>query len=247
MMMIQCLLHVLVITAVAVRSQDPTTWEPTTTRIECFHGPDIIRRSNSQQGTGISAYAIILFQNDVISCNGHLTTWKFFPSLAQAIKLLVLRPIRNKYKVVGVTNVPLGSVTLGMANEYDVPESSRIAVEAGDVLGLVNCNQPTSTCGYGIFHDTGGSRQSSFKTLGALSDVTVDYTFDASQYPDSTFSVSATVVPDNIGTTSPVLFTSPEDNVLTTSPHLFTSPEDRSVGTTSPAVFPTPEGKIHGV
>ncbi|XP_072048170.1 uncharacterized protein [Amphiura filiformis] len=213
MMGIYCLLQLIAIIASCsiVAAQDPTTRELTTSITECFHGPDIIRRSFSQISIGSSPVVIVLFENDVISCNGFLTTWKYFPSRAQPIKLLVLRPIGSKYKVVGVNDVPLGSVTLGVANEYDEPELSRIAVEAGDVLGLVNCNQPTSTCGHGIFYDTGGSRQSSYKPLRALTNATVDYTFVAMQhYTNWIFSVSAAVVSENVVATSPHLFTSTE-------------------------------------
>ncbi|XP_072048171.1 uncharacterized protein [Amphiura filiformis] len=227
---IQCLLHVLVITAVAVSSQDPTTREPMEYITECFRGPDIIVRRNTGLQLGGSNVNIYVFQTDEISCNGLLTTWKFYPLLAHAIKLLVLRPIGGEYKVVGVNDIPRESVTLGMANEYEVPELSRIAVEAGDVLGLVNCLSATSTCGHGIYLDhNASSRQFSYKPLGTITDATVDYTFVATQYVNLTFSVSATIVSDNIVTASPHPFTSPEDNVVTASPHPFTSPEVYSI------------------
>ncbi|XP_072013495.1 adhesion G-protein coupled receptor G4-like [Amphiura filiformis] len=163
---------------------------------ECFQGQDIIVRRSTTLDIGGAPTSIIVFQNDVISCNGLLTTWNFFPARAQPLKLLVLRPIGSGYTVVGINDVPLGNVTLGRANEYDVPELSRIAVEAGDVLGFVNCIPPTSTCGNGIFFDYNAGSRFSYKLLGDLTDATVNYTFDAIQGVNSTFSVSASVVSD---------------------------------------------------
>ncbi|XP_072048162.1 uncharacterized protein [Amphiura filiformis] len=169
-------------------------WCRSCQRQDCFHGPDIIARGSTQIAVRGSGTDIFVFSTDVISCNGLLITWTFFPTRAEPIKLLVLRPIGSEYKVVGVNDVPLESVTLGVANEYDVPELSRIAVEAGDVLGLVNCISPTSTCGHGIYldHNT-GSRQFSYKSLGSLTDATVNYTFVPIRTFYSTFSVSAVV------------------------------------------------------
>ncbi|XP_072048166.1 uncharacterized protein [Amphiura filiformis] len=201
MTMIQCFLHVLVITVGVVTSQYPTTLEPTSTTsvTECYNGPDILSRGKSTASSDINNnYMIVVSgQDNEISCKGFLTKWKFFPTSKVPLQLLVLRPIGSGYKIVGITNIPVGSVTAGVANEYTVPESSRIAVESGDVLGFVNCKIHTPTCGSGISYENTG-QDILLKVLKSQAEATVGYSFDPlTDVLVATFSLSATVVPDD--------------------------------------------------
>ncbi|XP_072023180.1 uncharacterized protein [Amphiura filiformis] len=145
---------------------------------------------------------MFVFASDEISCNGLLTTWMFFATKSAPVKLLVLRPMGSGFSIVGVTNVPAGSVTPNQANTYDImPESSRIEVEQGDVLGLVRCNTPTATCDNGISFTPPPSGSGQFYAEGLTSPelamvdaLTFLYNPVSGPVVGGTASVSATVV-----------------------------------------------------
>ncbi|XP_072048976.1 uncharacterized protein [Amphiura filiformis] len=119
-------------------------------RAQCVNGPAV------ETGVGYTPSSnpseLIVLTDVAISCKGLLTMWQFFPTKATDVKLLVIRPMASMYQVVGVTDVPAVSVTAGVPNEYVVPQSARIEVDVGDVLGLVTCNfaLPTPQCGNGL-------------------------------------------------------------------------------------------------
>ncbi|XP_072048968.1 uncharacterized protein [Amphiura filiformis] len=160
---------------------------------QCFTGPDIISREVDLMG--INDYVLVVINSYTVVCNGMLTAWQFFPTDSTPITFLVLRPIGGgmfrMYEIVGLTVVT--DVDVGVSNEYNIPESSRIEVEADDVLGLLTCEPPVpGMCGYAIA--TGGTGTLHYLDSSSLPNIAVGATFTPYVQVPVTVSVSATVV-----------------------------------------------------
>ncbi|XP_071955155.1 uncharacterized protein [Antedon mediterranea] len=70
------------------------------------------------------------------SCSGQVTSWSYQGKKSAPFRAIVFRKIdgsNTQFKVVGINDIPAGAVNAEVT--YIVPESERIAVELGDVIG----------------------------------------------------------------------------------------------------------------
>ena len=70
-------------------------------------------------------------------CNGQVTEWRYQGKASSPFRALVWRPIDGyegtRFRIVGINNIPAGAVNTPVT--YTVPDSERITVRAGDVIG----------------------------------------------------------------------------------------------------------------
>ena len=72
-----------------------------------------------------------------IQCNGFVVEWRYVAERLYPFKAVIWRKVEgfpSKFKVVGINEIPVGSVT-NQEITYTVPENERISVKAGDVIG----------------------------------------------------------------------------------------------------------------
>ena len=72
-----------------------------------------------------------------ITCNGEVIEWRYLLNVLRPFQAVIWRPIEafpSKFKVVGINDIPKGTVI----NEeiiYSVPKKERISVKEGDMIG----------------------------------------------------------------------------------------------------------------
>ena len=72
----------------------------------------------------------------LIHCTGNVTIWHYQAKQTGQFRAIIFRPIvgaDNQFQVVGINNISVTSVNVPAA--YVVPESERIKVHNGDVIG----------------------------------------------------------------------------------------------------------------
>ena len=85
------------------------------------------------------------------ACSGQVTAWTYQGKTERPFRAIVFRPTVGsvtEFQIVGINDIPAGAVNTPV--NYVVPESERITVEAGDVIGW--------SFGDGVItHNAGGS------------------------------------------------------------------------------------------
>ena len=69
-------------------------------------------------------------------CNGQVTEWRYQGKTSYAFRAIVWRPVDDsdtQFRIVGINDIPVGAANTPVI--YTVPESERITVRAGDVIG----------------------------------------------------------------------------------------------------------------
>ncbi|XP_072014744.1 macrophage mannose receptor 1-like [Amphiura filiformis] len=103
------------------------------TTVECFG------EGSCSLGWDAAGYVhtdIHVLPEKYISCNGRITEWNFYPRAAANLIAIIWRHVsEDSFKVVGINTIDIPEDQIHEPFSYDVPEISRIEVQAGDMIG----------------------------------------------------------------------------------------------------------------
>ncbi|XP_072050645.1 uncharacterized protein [Amphiura filiformis] len=127
-----------------------------TVNSECSVGQEVANRSGY-----LYTITIVLVDN-VISCDGIITSWQFWPKNSFSFKALVLRQLADgnpsSWTIIGTNDIPVSDVVPNQKSTYIVPVGDRIEVQNGDVIGIAQYHvNPLIAAGSSYFHGSTGS------------------------------------------------------------------------------------------
>ncbi|XP_072048084.1 uncharacterized protein [Amphiura filiformis] len=107
------------------------TSDPTVTGDGCATGwPIVNRRGPDSNGWTMAS------PDQKFTCSGQVTAWKYQGKFSRPFRAIVFRPTGGavtEFEIVGINDIPAGAVNTPV--NYVVPESDRITVAIGDVIG----------------------------------------------------------------------------------------------------------------
>ncbi|XP_072017507.1 hyalin-like [Amphiura filiformis] len=97
----------------------------------CSTGWDIIGYPNINSGN-----LVMIAVHKDIPCNGFVTEWRFYTKESRPLKVIMWRhESGDSFQVVGINTIDINPDQINKPIIYVVPESERIEVQAGDMIG----------------------------------------------------------------------------------------------------------------
>ncbi|XP_072050643.1 uncharacterized protein [Amphiura filiformis] len=108
----------------------------------CSVGQRVVNRAGKVANVRIAMVLV----NNVISCNGVIASWQYWPKQSFPFKAIVFRQVltgttggsTSTWNIIGINDIPASNVIANRVNRYNIPTGDRIEVQTGDVIGIAH-------------------------------------------------------------------------------------------------------------